>query len=326
MRVIHFDYPGPPDVLKISERIIPSPLDDEILIKVIASGVNRPDLLQREGNYPAPPGHSDLLGLEASGVIEKMGKNVEGFKVGDKVCSLLDGGGYAEYCVAKYRQTFKIPDSINFEEAAGLPECFMTCWSNLVDRGKLKTGQKVLIHGGSSGIGTTAIQILKLFKSEIFVTVGNEKKKKFCEELGANHVINYNKDDFYEVIKSITKRKGVNIILDMVGGNYIQKNIDLLDNEGKLINIAYQKGSKIELNLIKVMLKRLTLTGSTLRVRSENFKSNIVKSLNEFILPRITDGTVKPIIDSVYDLKDANLAHKNLYKNLHMGKIILSTK
>ncbi len=325
MRIIHYDDPGPPDVLKVVESDLPFPKDSEILVEIFASGINRPDLLQREGNYPSPPGHSKILGLEASGIVKKIGKKVKDFKIGDKVCSLLDGGGYAEYCIANPQQTFKIPKNCSFEEAAGIPECFITCWSNLVVRGKLKKNQNVLIHGGSSGIGTTAIQILKLFNSNIFTTVGNDKKKKFCEKLGAHMAINYNKNDFYDVLRK-EKIKGIDIILDMVGGDYIQKNINLLNNEGKLINIAYQKGSKIELNLIKVMLKRLTLTGSTLRIRSKNFKKQIIKSLNKFVLPKIEDGTIKPIIDSVYKLENANLAHKYIYKNKHIGKIILSAK
>ena len=325
MRIIHFDEPGPPSVLKIIETDIPIPRDNEILIEVFASGINRPDLLQREGNYPPPPGHSKVLGLEAAGIVKKVGKKVKDFKVGNKVCSLLDGGGYAEYCIAKPKQTFEIPNDISFQEAAGIPECFITCWSNLIDRGELKKNQNVLIHGGSSGIGTTAIQILKLFNSKIFTTVGNDEKKQFCEKLGAHKAINYNKKDFYEEIKK-ENIDGIDLILDMVGGDYVQKNINLLKTDGRLINIAYQKGAKIELNLIKVMLKRLTLTGSTLRIRDENFKNNIIQDLNRFVIPKIKDKTIKPIIDKVYKLEDAHKAHEYIYKNKHIGKLILSAK
>ena len=324
MKFVHFESPGPPEVLKIKESDIPSPSDNEILIKVIAAGVNRPDLMQREGVYPAPRGHSTILGLEVSGIVEKVGRNITKFKKGDNVCALLDGGGYAEYCIAKAKQTTKFPENLSFIEAAAIPECFMTCWSNIVERGKIKENQNVLIHGGSSGIGTAAIQILKIFKANIFTTVGNEFKKNICEELGANVVINYNKDDFFKIIKEKTAKKGINLILDMVGGCYVQKNIDLLSNEGKLINIAYQKGSKINLNLMKVMLKRLVITGSTLRIRDEDFKGDILTKVEMNVFPKIKSGLIKPIIDSVYDLNDVIKAHKRLYENKHIGKIVLS--
>ena len=324
MKFVHFESPGPPEVLKIKESDIPSPSDNEILIKVIAAGVNRPDLMQREGVYPAPRGHSTILGLEVSGIVEKVGRNITKFKKGDNVCALLDGGGYAEYCIAKAKQTTKFPENLSFIEAAAIPECFLTCWSNIVERGKIKENQNVLIHGGSSGIGTTAIQILKIFKANIFTTVGNEFKKNICEELGANVVINYNKDDFFKIIKEKTAKKGINLILDMVGGCYVQKNIDLLSNDGRLINIAYQKGSKINLNLMKVMLKRLVITGSTLRIRDEDFKSDLLKKIEINVFPQIKSGLIKPIIDSVFDLNDVINAHKRLYENKHIGKIVLS--
>ena len=324
MKFVHFESPGPPEVLKIKESDIPSPSDNEILIKVIAAGINRPDLMQREGIYPAPNGHSTILGLEASGIVEKVGSNITKFKKGDNVCALLDGGGYAEYCIAKANQTTKFPENLSFIEAAAIPECFMTCWSNIVDRGNIKENQNVLIHGGSSGIGTTAIQILKIFKANIFTTVGNEFKKKVCEELGANVVINYNEKDFFKIVKEKTKGKGINLILDMVGGSYVQRNIDLLANEGKLINIAYQKGSKTHLNLMKIMLKRLVITGSTLRIRDEDFKSDLLKKIEINVFPQIKSGLIKPIIDSVFDLNDVINAHKRLYENKHIGKIVLS--
>ena len=323
MKVVHYDLPGPPDVLKLFNKETPEPQDDQILIKTEAIGVNRPDLLQREGLYPAPVNHSKILGLEASGIIKKIGKHVKEFKIGDKVCALLDGGGYAEYCVANEGQTLRIPKNLSFEEGAAIPECFFTCWSNLVDRGNLKKNQNVLVHGGSSGIGTTAIQILKLFDAKIFVTVGNDKKKKFCENLGSNFCINYNKDDYFKFIKTKIEKRGLDIILDMVGGDYVQKHIDLLANDGKLINIAYQKGSKIELNLMKVMLKRLTITGSTLRIRDKFFKQKLKENIEKFIFPNILNGKIRPIIDSVYQLRDAKLAHEKLYKSDHIGKIIL---
>ncbi len=325
MKIVKFDKPGLPGVLKVLDSGIPEPKDNEVLIRNLAIGVNRPDLLQREGLYPAPKGHSDILGLEVSGIIEKIGKDVKKFNIGDKVCSLLDGGGYAEFSVAKENQTFKFPENLTFEEAAGVPECFMTCWSNLIIRGKIQKGEKVLIHGGSSGIGTTAIQILSLFNCKIYTTVGTEKKKKFCEKLGANFVMNYNKDDFYELVKKETENSGVNLIFDMVGGDYIQKNIDLLSNDGRLINIAFQKGHKVNINMMRVMLKRLTITGSTLRIRDELFKNRIINDLENKIFPEILKGKIKPVIDSVFKIDDVVKAHKRLYSKEHIGKIILKT-
>ena len=321
MKVVDFESPGPPEVLKLIETKIPIPNEHELLIKVVASGVNRPDLLQREGIYPAPAGHSKILGLEVSGVVEKIGKKILNFNVGDKVCALLDGGGYAEYAIAKEMQTTKFPDNLSFIEAAALPECFITCWSNLVDRGKIKKNQNVLIHGGTSGIGTTAIQILKIFETNIITTVGNNNKKKFCENLGAQMVINYNETDFFEFIKKSGVK--IDLILDMVGGDYLQKNIDLLSNDGKLINIAFLKGSTVNLNFMKVMLKRLTITGSTLRIRDENFKGKVLKNVEKNVFPRIKDGTIKPVIDSTFKLDNVSNAHHRLYNNEHIGKVIL---
>ena len=324
MKSVFFDYPGPPKVLRIIETDIPKPNENQVLIKVKAAGVNRPDLLQREGIYPAPKGHSIILGLEVSGIIKKIGKKIKNLYLNDSVIALVDGGGYAEYCVVDQKQVCRKPKNITFIEAAGIPECFMTSWSNLVYRGKISQKKKVLIHGGTSGVGISAIQISKLFNSEIYTTVGNEKKKKICKELGVSEAINYKKEDFYKIIKEKTQKKGVNIILDMVGGDYVQKNIDLLSNDGKIINIAFQKGSKIELNLMKVMLKRLTVTGSTLRIRDSNFKQKILKDLNKFVFPKIEVGSIKIIVDSVFKLEDVELAHKKLYNNSHIGKVILS--
>ena len=323
MKLVHYEVPGLPKVLRVIKSNIPSPNEGEVLIKVAAAGVNRPDLLQREGIYPPPKGHSKTLGLEVSGIIAKIGLNVRSFKEGDKVCALLDGGGYAEFCIANEKQAFKYPTNLSFIEAAGIPECFLTSWSNLVDRGKLKKNQNVLVHGGASGIGTTAIQILKTFDAKIFTTVGSDEKKNFCEKLGANFVINYNQEDFFERIKNETRKEGINIILDMIGGEYTQKNIDLLSNDGTLINIAFQKGSKLNLNLMKVMLKRLNITGSTLRIRDASFKERIIKDLQKFIFPYFLSGKIKPIIDSVYKIDDVVKAHEKLYKNNHIGKIIL---
>ncbi len=323
MKVVHYDKPGPPEVLKIIEGNVPKFNEHEILINVKCAGVNRPDLIQREGNYPPPPKHSNILGLEVSGIIEKKGKKVKKFKIGDKVAALVDGGGYAEYCCANEKQTFMIPKNISFQEAAGIPECFFTSWSNLIDRGRLKKNQKVLIHGGTSGIGLAAIQILKQFNTDIFVTVGNEEKLSFCKKIGVQNVVNYKEHDFFEYIKKKKDFDGLDIILDIVGGDYVMKNINLLKNEGKLINIGFQKGSNVELNLIKVMLKRLTITGSTLRIRDSDFKYNILKALSNNIFPHFENNKIKCYIDSVFKFKDVVKAHQRLYEGKHIGKVIL---
>ena len=322
MKAIHFNAPGNPKVMKVINIERPLPSKNQVLIKVKAAGVNRPDLIQREGNYPPPNGHSNILGLEVSGEIKSLGSKVKSYKIGEPVCALVNGGGYAEYCVADEGNIIKKPKNLNFIEAAAIPECFFKCWSNIFDRGEVKRNHSVLIHGGSSGIGTTAIQMLKIFNIFTFVTVGNDKKKRLCEDLGANVVINYKKEDFFLKIKEINK-KGVNLILDMVGGNYIQKNINLLCSDGKLINIAYQKGSKVNLDLIKVMLKRLTITGSTLRIRDSSFKQNIRNSLIKNIVPYIENGKIKPVIDSVFFFEQSYKAHERMYSSEHFGKIVL---
>ena len=322
MRAIHFDKPGPPEVMKVINVDIPVPNKNQILIKVKAAGINRPDLIQREGNYPAPEGHSKILGLEVSGLVEKVGDSIKNFSVGDEVAALVNGGGYAEYCLADAIQTFKKPKNLSFEQASSIPECFFTAWSNIVDRGKLKENQKILIHGGTSGVGLAAIQISQLFNSTIVTTVGNLEKKKFCENIGVDHVINYNEKDFLEEIKKIYK-DGLDIILDIVGGDYVSKNLNLLNKEGKLINIGFQKGSKVELNLIKIMLNRLTFTGSTLRIRNSSFKAKILDNLKKFVFPFLEKGKIKCFIDSEYDLDNVINAHKRLYQGKHIGKVIL---
>ncbi len=322
MKAVHFDHPGPPDVLKIIDLKIPEINKNQLLINVKYAGINRPDIVQRQGNYPAPPGHSKVLGLEVSGVVKKVGAEVKKFKVGDEVAALVNGGGYAEYCVAEEGITFKIPKNISLQDAATIPECFFTVWSNLVMRGKLKDNQKVLIHGGTSGIGISALQILKLFKSDVFTTVGTDSKKRFCKELGVQNIFNYNKDDFFEEIK-IREKDGIDIILDFVGGDYINKNLNLLKNDGKLINIGFQNGSKVNLNLMKVMLKRLTITGSTLRIRDNLFKAQVLEQLKKFVFPNFENGKIKCYIDSVFKMDDVVLSHKRLEDGNHIGKIVL---
>ena len=323
MLAVDYDEPGGPEVLKLKEINIPDISKDEVLIKVKSAGVNRPDIVQREGNYPAPPGHSKTLGLEVSGIIEKVGNNVKNFLVGDKVGALVNGGGYAEFCKADESSVFHVPKNISFNEAACIPECFFTAWSNIVKRGGLVKKQKVLIHGGTSGIGIAAIQIAKIFNSQIVTTVGNKEKAEFCKKLGVDYVINYRKEDFFEVIKN-SNVKNFNLILDYVGGDYISKNINLLDTEGTLVNIGFLKGSTAEINLIKIMLKRLHITGSTLRIRSNKFKGQILKELEEFVFPLLIKKEIRCYIDSVFNLKDVINAHRRIDEGKHIGKIILN--
>jgi NADPH2:quinone reductase len=322
MKAINFEHPGEADVLKLMDLPEPSLIkSNQILIKVSFAGVNRPDIVQRQGNYPAPDGHSKILGLEISGIVLEIGQGVKRFKKGDKVAALVNGGGYAEYCIAEQETTFKIPDSLNLKQAASIPECFFTAWSNLVQRGSLKEGDSVLIHGGTSGIGLASIEILKLFKAKIFTTVGSTEKKEFCKNIGVNYIFNYKEEDYYKEIKK--KIKGLNLILDYIGGEYINKNINLLANDGKLINIGFQNGSRAEINLMKIMLKRLTISGSTLRIRDNNFKSKILKELTEYVFPYFKTRQVKCYIDSVFPLSEASKAHKRLDEGVHIGKVIL---
>ena len=323
MLAVDYDEPGGPEVLKLIKTSTPSIEEDEVLIKVKSAGVNRPDIIQRQGNYPAPSGHSKILGLEVSGIIERVGNKVRKFSVGNKVGALVNGGGYAEFCKANETSVFHIPKNISFNEAACIPECFFTAWSNLVMRGKLKKKQKILIHGGTSGVGVAAIQIAKLFDSYILTTVGNKEKASFCKKIGVDKTINYKESDFFEEIKK-SKINGIDLILDFIGGDYINKNIDLLNNDGTLVNIGFQNGSKVEINLIKVMLKRLTITGSTLRIRDKYFKGKILNDLIKFVFPKIENGEVKIYIDSIYKLDDVVKAHKRLDEGKHIGKIVLN--
>ncbi len=323
MRAITYDQPGPPDVLKVVDVKFPQLNENQILIKVVAAGVNRPDIIQREGNYPPPSDHSPILGLEVSGYVEKKGKNVNNFLIKDRVAALVNGGGYAEYCIAEQESTFKIPGDLSFNEAACIPECFFTAWSNIVQRGGISKNQKILIHGGTSGIGLAAIQISKIFNSYVITTVGNEEKVKFCEQLGVDKVINYKKNDFFEVIKKSDARN-INLILDYVGGDYISKNINLLDTEGTLVNIGFLKGSITELNLMKIMLKRLQITGSTLRIRDNRFKGQVLKELEKFVFPLLIKRKIKCYIDSIFKFEDVVQAHHRIDEGKHIGKIILN--
>ncbi len=320
MKVIEIVEPGGPSVLKSSVRSIPKPKRNEVLIKISYAGINRPDVLQRSGSYLPPPGASDLPGLEASGIIFAIGDNVTNWEVGDEVCALLPGGGYAEYAVTQASHCLPVPTGMSLKQAAALPETLFTVWSNVFQRGGLKPNEKFLVHGGSSGIGTMAIQLANLFGSEVYATAGSDAKCSACEELGAIRAINYNKEDFLEVIKSIG---GVHLILDMVGGAYIEKNIKALVDDGRLVQIAFLKGSKVELNFAQIMTRRLTVTGSTLRPQSDLSKSQIASELLEKIWPLLSTGRINPVINSVFDLNDVSSAHLLMESSKHIGKIVL---
>jgi NADPH2:quinone reductase len=323
MRVVEIARPGPPDVLRIAERPRPSPGPGEVLIKVVAAGVNRPDVLQRLGKYPPPPGASDIPGLEVSGHIEERGDGVVQWRPGDAVCALVAGGGYAEYCVAPQAQCLRPPDAVSLIEAAGIPETFFTVWSNVFERGRLQRNETILIHGGSSGIGTTAIQLAGAFGARVFTTAGTEEKCEACLRLGAELAVNYRSTDWVAACKEATSGRGVDVILDMVGGDYVTRNLDLLAVEGRLVQIAFLKTSKVELDLMQVMRRRLTITGSTLRPRSPEEKGQIARALEQKVWPLIEDGRVKPIVHARFPLERTADAHAMMEAGEHIGKILL---
>ena len=320
MRAIEIMEPGGPDVLRPVVMTIPKPNRNEVLIKIAFAGVNRPDVLQRAGSYMPPPGASDLPGLEASGTIFAIGQNVTNWAIGDEVCALLPGGGYAEYAVTQASHCLPVPKGMGLEQAAALPETFFTVWSNVFQRGKLKPHEKFLVHGGSSGIGTTAIQLANVFGSEVYATAGTEAKCLVCEELGAKRAINYKKEDFLDVMKSLG---GVNLILDMVGGVYIEKNIKALVDDGRLVQIAFLQAAKVELNFAQIMTRRLTITGSTLRPQSDLSKAQIASELFRNVWPLLSNGRLKPVINSVFELEDVTSAHLLMESSQHIGKILL---
>jgi NADPH:quinone reductase len=306
-----------------AERPVPIPKTGQALIKVMAAGVNRPDVMQRKGLYP-PPGASDIPGLEIAGIVTELGDNTNNLKIGDKVCALVTGGGYAEYCLASASLCLPIPDNLSYVEAAGIPETFFTVWSNVFDRGQLQNGETLLIHGGSSGIGTAAIQLAKAFDAKIFVTASSTAKCQFCLALGADAAINYREQDFVAEIAKITDNKGVSLILDMIGGDYFPRNLQCLAVEGRLVQIAVQQNPKSDINLWTVMSKRLTITGSTLRARDDDFKASIANKLLAYVWPLFSSGKIKPIIHSTFALADAAKAHELMESSQHIGKIILT--
>ncbi len=325
MDYIQIEEHGDPEVLKLDSMPVPEPNPGEVLIRVAAAGVNRPDVMQRKGLYPPPPGATDVPGLEISGTVVSVGENVTEPAVGAEVCALVVCGGYAEYCLAAASLCLPIPKSLSLDDAAGLPETFFTVWTNVFERGQLKSGDSILVHGGSSGIGTTAIQLCKAFGAKVYTTAGTPEKCKFCEQLGADAAINYRKQDFSEEIKKLTDGKGVNVILDMVGGPYFPKNIRLLAVEGRLVQIALMQGSKAEVDFLSLLLKRVTLTGSTLRPRSIEQKTNIAQALRKNVWPLLDSGTVRPIIYKIFPLEQAAEAHILMESSTHIGKILLKT-
>lgn len=324
MTAIEISAPGGPDVLRPTTRPVPQPGEGEVLIRVSAAGVNRPDVLQRQGAYPPPPGASDLPGLEVAGEIAVVGSGVTDFQVGQKVCALTPGGGYAEFCVTPAPQVLPVPRGLTLTEAGGVPETFFTVWTNVFDRGRLAEGESLLIHGGSSGIGTTAIQLGKAFGARVFTTAGSADKCRACERLGADRAIDYKTEDYAAVVKELTGGKGVDVVLDMVGGDYVQRDIDCMAPDGRHVSIAFLGGSKVTLNMTPVMVKRLTLTGSTLRPRTVADKGRIAASLREKVWPLIEAGTVKPLIHKTYPFREAAAAHALMETSSHIGKIVLT--
>lgn len=320
MKAIIITKPGGPEVLKIEERPTPIPSENEVLIKVKAAGLNRSDIAQRKGNYPAPSGAiQDVLGLEVAGIVEGLGKTVKRWKKGDKVMALITGGGYADYVTVDEGICLPIANNLTFEEAASLPETLFTVWDNVFRRGELKLGENFLIHGGSSGIGITAIQLAKAFGAKVFATAGSDEKCKACEDLGADICINYKEKDF----EAELKEKGIDVILDMVGGDYFSKNINILNPDGRLVYINAMNGNPKELNIMKIMQKRIMITGSTLRSRDIKFKSALAKEIEEHVLPLIKQGKFKTVIDKTFPLSQASKAHELMESSEHIGKIVL---
>ncbi len=327
MRAVEITSFGPPDVLRLGERARPEAGAGEVLIRVSASGINRPDVVQRKGHYAPPPGASDLPGLEVAGVVQ--GGDAQamaraGLRVGDRVCALVAGGGYAEWCVAPVDQCLPVPQGLSDVEAASLPETFFTVWSNVFDRGRLQRGETLLVQGGGSGIGVTAIQLARAFGVTVIVTAGSDEKCAACLALGAHHAINYNTQDFVAEVQRITGGKGADVVLDMVAGSYVAREVECLAEDGRLVIIAVQGGLKSEFNAGLVLRRRLTITGSTLRPRSVEFKGSIARALREHVWPLLESGAVRPVIHSTFNAADAAQAHALMESNQHTGKIVLT--
>lgn len=326
MKAVVITKPGGVKVLKVQERPVPTLDAGEVLIRVEAAGVNRPDVAQRKGNY-APPSWApqDIPGLEVAGVVTDA-KDCKRFKVGDKVCALLAGGGYAEYVAVPEIQCLPIPENLTMVEAASLPETYFTVWTNVFDREHISVGESFLVHGGTSGIGVAAIQLVKAWGCTVYATAGSEEKIKFCEQLGATKAINYREEDFVDAINKITDGRGIDCVLDMIGGPYTQRNIDILAEEGRLCLINFMGGVEAKINLSKILTKRLTITGSTLRHRDADFKANIARKLEEHVWPWLKSGKVKPVVYQVFDFDHAPQAHSSIESETHVGKIVLAVK
>jgi len=324
MIAIEIRPPGHPDVLVPVERPRPEPGSGEVLIKVAAAGVNRPDVMQRQGRYPPPPGAPDIPGLEVAGTIAAIGPGVSGWRQGEDVCALVSGGGYAEYCVAPAPQCLPVPHGLDLAGAAAIPETFFTVWTNVFERGRLAAGESILIHGGSSGIGTTAIQLARARGARVFVSAGSAEKCVACERIGAERAINYRETDFLAAIRDLTGGRGVDVILDMVGGEYFARNVDALAVEGRLVEIATLHGARAEITIPTIMQRRLTITGSTLRARSVAEKGAIARAVQANVWPLVESGAVKPIIFRTFPLASASEAHRLLESGQHIGKLVLT--
>lgn len=324
MKIVHFNEPGDADVLKLSSAEIPSIADDEVLIKVAAAGINRPDIMQRKGHYPPPPGASPVLGLEVAGIITAVGNQVTEFKVDDAVCALVNGGGYAEYVSAPAGQCLTVPSGWSMLEAASLPETFFTVWANVFDLGQLKEGETLLVHGGTSGIGVAAIQMAIASGARVITTAGSDEKCAACSELGATLAINYKTEDFEDAIKEKFPDSGVDVILDMVAGDYIKKNMSVASRDARIVMIAFMGGHKTELSFLPMLMKRLTLTASTLRPQSAAEKARIATALKQHIWPHLESGKIKPVIAANYNFNQASNAHALMESSAHIGKIVLT--
>ena len=323
MTAIAIDGKGGPEVLVARQMPVPLPGPGQLLIKVHAAGINRPDVLQRQGLYPAPKGHSEIPGLEVAGEIAAAGAGTNRFKIGDKVMALVNGGGYAQYCIADEPATLPLPEGLSMIEAAAVPEAFFTVSHNVFERARLQPGEWFMVHGGTSGIGVTAIQLAKAFGAKVIATAGSADKCAACTRLGADRAVDYRSEDFVEVVKEVTGKRGVDVILDMVGGDYVDRNIRSLADDGRLVYIAFLKGAKVEVDLMRVMLKRLTITGSTLRIRPTEVKGRIAQGLEEKVLPLLAGKQLQVVMDSTFPLAEAAKAHARLDAGAHVGKIVL---